>query len=56
MFNNFSGITVKALVSYSDVEIRGDNNDCKLNFKVKTYSMAENINQKKIWKQYLENS
>ena len=51
MFNNFSGITVKALVSYSDVEIRGDNNDCKLNFKVKTYSMAENINQSgQIWK------
>ena len=51
MFNDFSGITVKALVSYSDVEIRGDNNDCKLNFKVKTYSMADNINQSgQIWK------
>ena len=51
MFNNFSGITVKALVSYSDVEIRGDNNDCKLNFKVKTFSMADNINQSgQIWK------
>ena len=50
-FNNFSGITVKALVGYSDVEIRGDNNNCKLNFKVKTFSMAENINQSgQIWK------
>lgn len=50
MFNDFTGITVKALVSYSDVEIRGDNNNNKLNFKVKTYAMVENLNQSgQIW-------
>ena len=50
LFNDFTGITVKGLVSYSDVEISGDNNNNKLNFKVKTYSMPDNINQSgQIW-------
>ena len=50
LFNNFSGITVKALVSYSPVELRGDNNNMRMNFNVKTHSMSTNINQsRQIW-------
>ena len=50
MFNDWDGITVKALVNFDTVTMECDNNDTKLNFRVRTSAMGTNIMQsRQIW-------
>lgn len=43
VFNNHTGITIKALINYESATINCANNDCKLNFKVTTKPLVGGI-------------